>query len=84
MVSILSSNLVRWFRDHRGLEQQRGLPRLESQLSQFWQLPTSISMSEKSFTLKLGEREYVGGMDGLMKVFVDDEDEICGDGVWLV
>jgi hypothetical protein len=77
MVSILSSNLVRWFRDHKGLEQQRVLFHLECQLWQFCLLPTSISMSEKSLTVILGEREYVGGMDGLMKVFVDDEEEIA-------
>lgn len=85
MVSILSSNLVRWFRDHKVLGQQRGLSRLESQLWQFCLLPTSISMSEKSLTAKLEGREYVGGMDGLMKVFVDGEEEICcaGDGGWI-
>lgn len=67
------------------LGQQRGLSRLESQLWQFCLLPTSISMSEKSLTAKLGRRDYVGGMDGLMKVFVNGEEEICwaGDGGWV-
>ena len=37
--------------------------------------------------MKLEWREYVGGMDGLMKVFVDNEEEIAlpirfGDGGW--
>ena len=87
MASILSSNLLHCFRDHKGLERRRALSRLESQLWQFCLLPTSIFVRKEGLRLKLEWREYVGGMDGLMKVFVDNEEEIAlpirfGDGGW--